>query len=678
MVHFTELISQYLNENVAVYGLGTETERFLSLYNKELTIVGLLDGFRTDGEMYDYPIISLQQVLEQSVKLIVVVARPSSTRVIVKRIESFCQENDIALVDVRGSDLLDASAVAFDFLSINGDGRQKLLDMIDDSDVISFDLFDTLVMRETKSYTDVFDLLEYRLRERNLRIQNFSGLRLHCEKELSKNGSPRLEHIYDRLIDAEGISGISAAEMAEMEWAIDSSLLTIREAVKEVFLTAVSSGKKVVITTDSYYSKEQIIWILDKFGLCGYEELYVSCEYGMAKNQGLFGVLADDHLNKTILHIGDDEYTDIEKAKSSGMKAYRIFSAADLFDALGSLGTEKEITSISDRVKIGLFLTRIFNTPFWFEEDERWLSVKDASDIGYLFCAPMITDFTMWLKESVRDQGYAQVLFGARDGYLVDKLFGMTDSSEKSLYFHTSRTAAIRAGMESQEDIDYVDSMKFFGTPKEALSVRFGIEELESIDRTTLILEKARQQRENYRKYIDKLRMGQGKLALFDFVAKGTTQMYLQKLFPQHMKGFYFLHLEPEVMAEKGLDIESFYSDQEKNSSAILNNYSILETVLTAPYPQVLEMDAQGNPVYAEETRTERDLQCFARAQQGILRYFEEYMRILPEEARQCNKRLDDKLLALLNKVLILDADFLSLKVEDQFFGRMTDMRDAL
>ncbi len=41
---------------------------------------------------------------------------------------------------------------------------------------------------------------------------------------------------------------------------------------------------------------------------------------------------------------------------------------------------------------------------------------------------------------------------------------------------------------------------------------------------------------------------------MFDFVAKGTTQMYLQRLFPQHMKGFYFLQLEPEFMAEKGLD----------------------------------------------------------------------------------------------------------------------------
>ena len=42
--------------------------------------------------------------------------------------------------------------------------------------------------------------------------------------------------------------------------------------------------------------------------------------------------------------------------------------------------------------------------------------------------------------------------------------------------------------------------------------------------------------------------------------------------------------------------------------------------------------------------------------------------------ARTENKQLDEKLLALVNRVQILDEDFLALKVEDTFFGRMTDI----
>ncbi len=668
------------NNTVAVYGLGTETQRFLSEHGDELSVVGLLDGFRSDGEMYGYPIISLQQAAEKNIKLFIVVARPGSCKAIAKRIGDFCRENDIALFDVRGRNLLEVSAVAYDFKNIAADSRQRLQEMIDSSDVVSFDLFDTLVMRKTRNYTDVFELIDSRLKEQEVYIPDFSKHRLFSEKDLSKNGAPKLSQIYAHVVNNTKEGSLSASELTELEWITDFSLLTVREAVKEVFLTTISKGKKVVITTDTYYSKEQIAEILDGFGLTGYDDLFVSCEYGMAKTQGLFGKLFDKYTNKSILHIGDDEYADIEMAKKEGLKTFRLYSASDLFDALGGLGVEDEIISISDRVKMGLFFSDIFNNPFWFDDEERRLSVKDAFDIGYLFCAPMITDFTLWLKESTGNQGYDQILFGARDGYLLDRLFRMIDASGKPYYFHTSRTAAIRAGMESQDDIDYVDSMKYFGSAEEALRVRFGIEveDADVFNRSVLILEKAKQQRDNYQRYIEKLGVAEGQIAFFDFVAKGTTQMYLQKLFLQHMKGFYFLQLEPEFMADKGLDIEPFYSDGEKNTSAIFDNYYILETMLTAPDPQMIEMDANGTPVYATETRSEQDLRCFDRAQRGIIRYFEEYIRILPVEARMCNKRLDERLLALVNKILILDNDFLSLKVEDPFFGRMTDMRDVL
>ncbi len=144
------------------------------------------------------------------------------------------------------------------------------------------------------------------------------------------------------------------------------------------------------------------------------------------------------------------------------------------------------------------------------------------------------------------------------------------------------------------------------------------------------------------------------------------------------MKGFYFLQLEPEFMADKGLDIQPFYSDEEKDKSMIFDNYYILETILTSPYPQTEEFDGGGNPVFAAETRSRKDIQCFERAQKGIYAYFEDYLRILPENAREENKKLDESFLSLVNKVQIKDESFLALKIEDPFFGRITDMKDML
>ena len=674
------MFDDYSN-NVAVYGLGTETERFLSENSNKLTIVGLLDGFKSDGELYGYPIIPISESLTKGVKLIIVVARPGSCKAIAKKIGEFCRENDIALFDVRGRNLLDAVTVEFDFKNINGSSKDELMDKASFADVISFDLFDTLVMRKVKTYTDVFDILDQQLRVNGFFISDFAKKRIFAEKELSKGKPPKLEQIYDYFLDVIDDGGhITPNELANLEWQLDFSLLITRRKVKEIFDSFLSMGKKVVITTDCYYSKEQIVQLLDRYGFSGYDELLVSCEYGTAKTQNLFSVLSDKYRGKKILHIGDDEFADIEKANSFGIDTFRIYSADDLFDALGGLGVEDAIVSITDNVKIGLFLSHLFNNPFWFEDEKRRLSVNTASEIGYLFSGAMITDFTIWMKERAQQQGYEQILFGARDGYLVDKLFKILSNSGKSYYFLCSRTAAIRAGMDFQEDIDYVGSMNYFGTPEEALKRRFGIEvdDVNSVDCDAMILEKTKQQRENYHKYINKLGIGSGKLAFFDFVAKGTTQMYLRKLFVQQMKGFYFLQLEREFMKDKGLDIESFYSDEEKNTSAIFDNYYILETVLTSPDPQLLEFDLDGNPIYADETRSDEDIATIKLVQSGIVDYFKDYLRLVPESQRKVNKALDEKLLELINHIKIEDDDFMNLKVEDPFFGRMTDIRNVI
>ena len=679
-MNLSELKVRIGDSKIALYGLGTETERFLDEHRDKLNVIGLLDSFRTDGEMYGYPIIPIETLPENNVRFIIVIARPGSCKAIAKRIGDFCRENDIALFDIRGKDLLDISPVTYNFKNVNGSTRKELLNKIENADVISFDLFDTLVMRKTSVYTDVFDILDNRLQEKGIDIPEFSRKRLFSEKELSKKQAPLLEEIYDFLLIDAGVSSIKARELSDMEWNLDATLMIERTAVTEIFRDCISKGKKVVITTDNYYSKGQVAGILERFGLTGYDELLVSCEYHTSKTQNLYEILKGKYKGLRILHVGDDEYADIEKAVEHGIDTYRLFSAAGLFDALGGLDVEPEIRGISDHIKLGLFIARIFNNPFCFEDEAQRVAINDASDIGYLFCAPMITDFVLWMKASTEEQEYSQILFGARDGYLIEKLYKKLESTGKYYYFLTSRTAAIRAGIDTQEDIDYVDSMKYSGTTQEALRARFGIEveDVNAIDCNSLILNNSKKQRENYHKYIKKLGVGEENLAFFDFVAKGTTQMYLQKLFSQHLKGFYFLQLEPEFMKDKGLDIEPFYSDEEKNTSAIFENYYILETMLTAPYPQMVEMDDDGNPVFAKETRSEQNLQVFERTQQGIIEFFEDYLRILPDSSRTVNKKLDEKLLALVNKVQILDKEFLSLKVEDPFFGRMTDIKDIL
>ena len=576
--------------------------------------------------------------------------------------------------------LLTENEVLHVFFNLEGYTVQCLLEKIEKSDVISFDFFETLIARIEMCYTDLFELIDLKLKEKGIIIPDFVRLRLYAEKELSKNHAPRLEEIYAFLLEAADVHSVSAGELADFEWMLDQKTIIERKDVCGICRSAISAGKTVCITSDTYYSREQIESIIGRFGLSDVSEIFASCEYGVSKTQGLYSFLKERYPGKKILHIGDDETTDIEKASEYGIDTQRIYNGADLYDHLGGFGLDNEIKSYSDRVKVGMLIASVFNSPFWFEEASQKVSVKDSFGIGYSFCAPMITDFVLWMKRRAEKQGYKQLLFCARDGYLPVKLYEKVATSAKSFYFLSSRTAAIRAGMENPEDIEYVDSMKYSGSADEALKRRFGIDaaNVSRADRDGEILRRSEAQRENYKKYIEKLDIDEGAIGMFDFVAKGTTQMYLQKLFAQHIKGFYFLQLEPEFMADKCLDIEPFYSDEEKNSSAIFDNYYILETILTAPSPQLEEFNESGEPVFAKETRNKTDIEVFEKAQKGIIEYFEKYIELVPEAARIENKTLDEKILALVNKVHIEDEDFLKLKVEDPFFGRMTDIRDVI
>ncbi len=674
------LISEYRGAWIALYGLGTETQRFIAEHGDGLSLVGLLDGFRTDGEMYGYPIISLEETIERKVKCIIVIARPGSCKAIRKRIGAFCEQNGISLYDVRGKDLLAPADVAYDFSAISGYKHSDLMKKIEEADIVSFDLFDTLITRRVYQYTDVFELIDIKLKDKGIIIPELSKLRIAAEKELSRQTSPKLADIYEEVINNAGDCRITAEELSQMEWETDISLMTKREKVCDTFCEAVRLGKEVVITTDCYYSAEQIGELLVRFDVLGYNRLFVSSEYRSLKTHHLFDKLVEQFPDKRILHIGDDEKADIECAGLKGIDTFRIYSGMQLFDALGGLGLDEGLCSVSDRVKTGLFISRIFNDPFVFEDEEQRLVLDDATDIGYLFGAPMITDFVHWMSGAVDNMSISQILFGARDGYLIKDLYEMINRDKRSVYFYTSRTAAIRAGMQTLEDIEYIDGMKYSGTIRDAVKMRFGIElsKDDSADKTLLIFKKADHMRANYRKYIDKLELDDGDIAFFDFVAKGTTQMYLQRMFSQNIKGVYFLQLEPEFMAGKGLDVEPFFTDEEKNTSAIFDNYYILETILTSPDPQMLEMDENGNPVFAKETRSNRDIRTLERMQSGITEYFKDFIETVPESSRTINKHLDEMILALLGRVRITDEDFLALTVEDPFFGRMTDIKDVI
>lgn len=688
MSDIRELFSKFKSCKIAVYGLGTETERVLTELDGICRIIGLLDSYQDSGCLYGKPIISLAQAIKEPVSLILVAARPGSCRAIAGKIGAVCRENRIALFDIRGNDLCEEKRIVYDFKHVQGITKQDLMQEIQAHDAVSFDLFDTLIMRRILFPSDIFELVDDRLRQHGILIEDFPARRMAAEKKLSQGRAPKLSEIYAYMKRVYQIPEIEPNQMEVLEWEIDCGLLVPRREVCGLLPDLEAGGKKVYIITDSYYSRRQIEGILKKCGITRYTDVFVSCEYGTGKRQALFSVYKKAVKAASYLHIGDDTAADIESAEENGIDAIRLYSGSDLLEKSGYMGMWDDIDSLSDRIRTGMFTAQVFNSPFQFETKERQIGLSSAYDIGYVFFAPMISDFVLWFREQTEKYSLENILFCARDGYLIKQLYDELCNHALSVYFLTSRMAAIRSGMEGEADIRYVEEMKFSGSLGKQLKERFGIripekganerEKEKLSDYAPEILRRAEKNRKNYIKYIEKLGLKEGAAAFFDFVAKGTTQMYVGRLMKQHLKGLYFFRLEKEQMQDKELDIISFYGTEEMEQSIIFKDYYILETMLTAPMPSVKEFDETGKPVYAEETRKESDIRCFQDAQEGIRGYFREYLSLCPISERKMNKRLDEIFLTLIHGIEIRDPDFLNLKVEDPFFNRMTDMADLL
>lgn len=680
----------------AIYGLSTETEKELPRLKERYDVIGLLDGFQTAGRLYGQPILSFDEAAEEGVEKIIVVARPGSCKAIAKRIGKDCKELGIALFDIRGKDLLAEERAAYDFKGIKGYCYGELLEQIKKAETVSFDLFDTLVMRRVLSSDDIAELVSARMSERGMAPGNLAGERIAAEKRISRSFAPKLLDIYEEALrecgrDGSGMTaGSSALELTALEFETDRGLLIPRRDMVTLYNEAKALGKHICITTDTYYSQLQIEEILHDNGISGYDGLFISCEHGKSKRQGLFDELKRAAGTDRILHIGDDSVSDVKGAGACGIACAQIYSGAELLDLLGGLGMSVYLYGLSDRIKMGMAVARLFNSPFQFEDQERRLKIGDAADVGYLFCAPLVSDFVQWFGTRTQKLGCKNVWFCARDGFLIKKIYEKLFPKSFSEYFLTSRIAAIRSGVETREDVAYVESMKFSGGTADNLKCRFGMEAAEIPDSEMdkdeeglmrycrAILHTAEQKRENNRKYIDSLCIQEGRIAFFDFVAKGTSQLYVGRLVENPIVGLYFLQMEPEYMKDKQLDIEPFYTEEERENSAVFDSYYILETVLTSPDPSVNEFDSRGKPVYAKETRSEADIACFMRAQEGILEYVDTYLSICPRSERKVNKELDEAMLTLIHNVVILDRDFLRLTVEEPFFNRMTEMTDVL
>lgn len=673
-----------MNELIAIYGLGTETEKNIDRLAKQYTIVGLLDSYKTSGRAFGYSVIGIDDAIKAGVERIIIIARPGSCRAIAGQIGLLCRENGIELTDIKGDNLLKERETVFSFDVTHGYYRDDLLNLIDNHDVISFDLFDTLVTRQVLNQTDLLKILKQRIYERGVGIDDFVRLRMKAETELSREMAPKLLDIYTCVL--EGSKDINIKELCALEYELDKAYLIPRKDMIWVLNYASSKGKEIYITTDTYYSAEEIQGIIKQAGITVPVTILTSCENNTGKSEQLFDVLRESCASDRILHIGDSLKADINSAIEHGISAFHILSVEELYEMSGRLGLDEYIVNPCDRITAGMIASRLFNSPFVFEETGR-ISISDLEDLGYILFAPVITDYVQFVGDYVHTNDINNILFSARDGYLLQKMYELFWPAEHTEYFMTSRVAAVRSCIDSIDDLQLIENTRFTGPIEQHLYVRYGINASEYTDKfvkqsddimdyAPLIINNAEKKKLNYLAYINRYcECNDGKTVFVDMAAKGTIQYLIEKIFTQKLKGLYFLQLEPEFATAHNIEVESLYTDDGKTGSKIFEDFYILEPVISAPHPSVIDFTSDGEPVYDKEERSDEEVDAMEHIQDGILRFARDYVRICPDDYRTINTELSARFMGLIHKIQINSDAFKNIRNIDPFVNRITDVR---
>lgn len=685
---------------IVLYGIGNNTGKLLPRI-KEYNIVGLMDGKKKTGNIWEKDILDYKDVQQLEIKTIIIIARPAVISVIYHRIEKFCKKNGITVYDIKGRDLSKVYVNHKNDIPYFQLSMENLRNEIEKHDIISFDIFDTLVMRKTLYPRDIFYIIERKLKNNKI---SFAELRIAAEDELYKKGiNPTIDEIYESIQKRSGISDKQRDELLKLEIDTELEFLVPRNEMLILF-NSIKKIKTVYLITDMYLTKEFIVKILRKCGYQDYEDIYISCEKKKSKEEGLFDIfckeiLKDKETNRC-LHIGDNYYADVISANKSGLDVFQIMSSWEL---LANSSYNELLTldlDLLDRLAIGLFCEKAFNHPFALYHTKGKLNVTSSQSFAYLFISPMIFYFTIWLIQRILQLKCDYVLYPSRDSFLIKNLCNIVKKNQyiedfpEGEYFYTSRRGMLAATIWNEEDIIKVIQIDFWGDIRELFKRRFDIEIEEqgkdvrlmnNLELNTYvkkykneIIAQCENERKNYIHYLLKTGISSHeKIAFLDFVAAGKIQNGLEKLIPdKNIQGFYFLKREANGKEiDRDIHVESFYPS--KGAFQIDSNvylyYLFLELVLTSPEATFHSFRNDGTVQFMKEDRSKMHIKNVLELQSVVAEYAEEFTKLYPNLLNvTINRDIPDKLLGFLGREYsVLDIkEITSLNLVDEFLSQ--------
>ncbi|GEM_PF-5410530 len=451
-----------------------------------------------------------------------------------------------------------------------------MYNLIDDSDVILFDVFDTAVLRKVNHPSEVFNLLGTGFKFKRTQAEFDAAVKKpHCT----------LEDIYAEL---------GQPENSERERLFEIDLAYRNPEIYNYYKYALNQGKKVAFVSDMYLSPATISTILNN---CGYEDeqLFVSCVEGASKYFGnMYEVIKDFYkVNpEKMLMIGDNKHGDYDMAIRQGLKAVHYERSQSDED-------------------------------FWYR-------------LGYNELGCITLAFVQWLRTSFRNQGVQKAYFFSREGLIFKHVYDLIreDWDAESEYLYVSRKTthfAVIANHTPREFLDKPENEYLYWFVRNQLCKSgndffkyIGVDKTidDGIDCTKLLPYQREQYNNrllrenilefsdscigmlfNISKYLSDKFDNYDKVAVIDLGWQGSVQKALQSLLKgmfedMEVFGYYFATSSRADDNKKIINLEGFLD----KDSICLNNIWLIENLFMCNQGSVVNYE-NGTPILDKERK---------------------------------------------------------------------------
>lgn len=311
---------------------------------------------------------------------------------------------------------------------------EELAEALAKYDVISFDVFDTLVLRPFSSPTDLFFVLG-----NELNYMDFQRIRVEMEWKArekkykkEKHYEVTLEEIYTLLSEE---TGIEKQEAMRKEVELEYTFCFANPYMKRVVDLLKEKGKRLIVTSDMYLNTEQIKKLLELCGYMSFDSYYVSCDQNKSKNEGsLYRYVKQiEGENRTYAHVGDNYISDVKNSEKQGFAPFHYVNV----NAVGEPYRPYDMSAITGSLYRGIVNAHIHNGLHCYSREYEY---------GYIYGGLFVTGYCQFIHEYVKSHGIDKILFLARDGYVLKKAYEILfpDEREKCKYVYWSRLAATK------------------------------------------------------------------------------------------------------------------------------------------------------------------------------------------------------------------------------------------